>query len=118
MTELIQQLSSLKIELLAQKNQLPAATEDLESLEAGINELKSLFERGQVLHGELRKLQFHKDKNLKDEERQLLNTIGPEESAITISQLRQRTLDNQDVWEILEALYKKGHLEITLRRRD
>lgn len=117
-TNLLSQVRGLLTELVLQRTQLPAATEDLENLEARINEIKSLFERGQVLRGELRKLQFHKEENLKDEERQLLSTISPGESSITISQLRQRTSDNRDVWEILKALYKKGHLEITLRRRD
>ena len=117
-TELLNQFGSLKTELVSQTNHLPTAIEDLERLEARINELKSLFERGQGLRGELRKLQFHKDENLKDEERRLLDTIRPGESPITISQLRQRTPDNEGLWELLKALYKKGHLEITLHRRD
>jgi DNA repair exonuclease SbcCD ATPase subunit len=117
-TELLDQLSSLKTELVSRRNQLPATVENLENLEAQINELKSLFENGQSLRGELRKLQFHKDENLKDEERQLLNTISPGESAITISQLRQRVSNDGDVWKLLKTLHKKGHLEITLRRRD
>lgn len=117
-TELLNQFDSIKTELVSQTNQLPTDIEDLESLEVRINELKTLFERGQSLRGELRKLQFHKEENLKDEERRLLDTVRPGESPITISQLRQRTPDNEGVWELLKALYKKGHLEITLRRRD
>lgn len=117
-TDRLNQIGSLKTELVSQKKQLPTAIEDLRRLETRIDELKSLFERGQALRGELRKFQFHKNENLKDEERQLLDTVSPGESPITISQLRQRTSDNRDVWELLKALYKKGYLDITLRRRD
>ncbi len=109
----LNQIGSLKKQLY----QLPASLE-LESFELWINELKSIFGKGQELRRELIKLQFHKDENLKDEERRLLDTVRSEESPITISQLRQRTSDNRDVWELLKALYKKGHLEITLRQRD
>lgn len=117
-TELLSQTRGLQTELASQRTQLPTAIDDLENLESRIGELKSLFERGQAIHGELRKLQFHKNENLKGEEKQLLDTLHAGESAITISQLRQRLLDNREVWELLKALYKKGHLEITLRRRD
>lgn len=117
-TEFLSQISGLKIELVSQRNQLPATTKDIENLEFQINSLKSLFERGQTLGGELRKLQFHKNENLKDEERHLLSTLHAGESTITISQLRQRLSGNREVGGLLKNLYKKGHLEITLRRRD
>ncbi len=117
-TNLLNDLSGLKTELASQRSQLPVAIENLENLELRLSELKCLFDKGQALRGELRKLQFDKDENLKDEERELLNTISQGESVITLSQIRQHPSENQDTWKILKALYKKGYLEITLRRRD
>ncbi len=118
LTELLSKISHLKTELLFQRNLLPSVILDLEKLESLVNELKSLFERGQVFRDELRKIAFQKDEDLLDEERQLLSAISTEGSSITFSQLRQRLQGDRDVWEVLKALYKKGHLEITLRRRE
>jgi hypothetical protein len=117
-TEFLSQLTYLKTQLSLQREQLPSAIDNLTNLEERITQLKSIFERGQVLQGKLREINFKIDENLQEEERQLLNVISSENSAIALSQLRQSLRDNHEVWELLKALYKKGHLEITLRRRD
>ncbi|HEY9694177.1 MAG TPA: hypothetical protein V6D15_18390 [Oculatellaceae cyanobacterium] len=117
-TEILNQIDNLKTEFSYFQNQLPSTIDNIESLEAQIAELKSLCDRGQDFRGHLRKLQFQKDENISDEEKNLLNTINIGENVIAISQLRQRLSDNRDVWELLKTLYKKGHLEITVKRRD
>ncbi|HAJ62306.1 MAG TPA: hypothetical protein DCP31_26215 [Cyanobacteria bacterium UBA8543] len=70
------------------------------------------------LREELRKIQIQKDENIQEEEIQLLSVISTVGNGFTISQICQNLPDNQDVWELLKALYKKGYLEITLRHRD
>jgi hypothetical protein len=118
MTEFLSQLTDLKTQLSLQREQLPSAIDSLANLEEQINELKSIFERGQVLQNKLKEIHFKRDESLLEEERQLLNAISSDNSAIAISQLRQNLPHNQEVWELLKTLYKKGHLEIMLRRRD
>lgn len=117
-TELLNQISKFKTELVSRRDQLTAVAEDLETLEIRINELKIIVEKGQTLREELSKLQFRRDENIVEEEIQILRAISTVENDLTISQLCQRLSDNHDVWELLKALYKKGHLEITLRHRD
>jgi len=114
----LSQLTDLKTQLSLQREQLPSAIDSLANLEEQINELKSIFERGQVLQNKLKEIHFKRDESLLEEERQLLNAISSDNSAIAISQLRQNLPHNQEVWELLKTLYKKGHLEIMLRRRD
>ena len=118
-TEFLIQINHFKTQLSLQIEQLPSANiESLVNLEERINELKSIFESGQVIQNKLKEIHFKRDENLREQEIQLLNAISPENSGLTISQLRQSLPDNEEVWELLKALYKKGHLEITLRRRD
>jgi predicted nucleic acid-binding Zn-ribbon protein len=118
MTEFLSQLTDLKTQLSLQREQLPSASDNLTNLEERITQLKSIFEHGQVLQDKLKEIHFKRDESLLEEERQLLNAISPDNSAIAISQLRQNLPHNQEVWELLKTLYKKGHLEIMLRRRD
>jgi hypothetical protein len=117
-TEFLSQLTDLKTQLSLQREKLPSALDNLTNLEEHIKELKSIFERGQVLQDKLKEIHFKRDENLQEEERQLLNAISPDNSAIALSQLPQNLPHNQEVWELLKTLYKKGHLEIMLRRRD
>ncbi|MEG4985774.1 hypothetical protein QUB08_08395 [Microcoleus sp. BR0-C5] len=117
-TEFLSQLTDLKTQLSLQREKLPSALDNLTNLEEHIKELKSIFERGQVLQDKLKEIHFKRDENLQEEERQLLNAISSDNSAIAISQLPQNLPHNQEVWELLKTLYKKGHLEIMLRRRD
>jgi hypothetical protein len=125
-TEFLSQLTDLKTQLSLQRDQLPSALasalrsniDSLANLEEQINELKSIFERGQVLQDKLKEINFKRDESLLEQERQLLNVISSDNGAIAISQLRQNLPHNQEVWELLKTLYKKGHLEIMLRRRD
>jgi hypothetical protein len=125
-TEFLSQLTDLKRQLSLQRDQLPSTIasalrsniDSLPNLEEQINELKSIFERSQVLQDKLKEINFKRDESLLEQERQLLNVISSENSAIAISQLRQNLPHNQEVWELLKTLYKKGHLEIMLRRRD
>ena len=116
-TDFWHQVSNFKTQLLAKKDLCKEALADFKNLEAQINELKSIFERGIELREETRRLQARKDENLLEEERQFLSIINTVESDLTISQAYQ-SLPDKDVWEILKALYKKGYLEITLRQRD
>jgi hypothetical protein len=117
MTEFLSQLTDLKTQLSLQREQLPSAIDNLTNLEERITQLKSIFERGQVLQDKLKEIHFKRDESLLEEERQLLDAISSDNSAIAISQLRQNWPHNQEVWELLKTLYKKGHLEIMLRRR-
>jgi helix-turn-helix protein len=118
MTEFLSQLTDLKTQLSLQREQLRSAIDNLTNLEERITQLKSIFECGQVLQDKLKEIHFKRDESLLEEERQLLNAISSDNSAIAISQLRQNLPNNQEVWELLKTLYKKGHLEIMLRRRD
>lgn len=116
---LVSEIRVIKEDLVSQINKLSAVINNLEKLEAWMIELKSLFQRGTDLHEKFIQLEFHKDENLKDEEKQILNAISQiGESTISISQIRQHTNENQDLWEILKNLYIKGHLEIRLCQRD
>jgi helix-turn-helix protein len=117
MTEFLSQLTDLKTQLSLQREQLPSASDNLTNLEERITQLKSIFEHGQVLQDKLKEIHFKRDESLLEEERQLLNAISPDNSAIALSQIRQSLPNNQEVWELLKTLYKKGHLEIMLRRR-
>lgn len=124
-TELLNQVSNLKTQLLSKidlcKEAMPIADyahADLENLEAQVNELKSICEKFLEFRDESRKIQSQKDENLLEKERQLLSAISTVENGLTISQFCQRLPDNQDVWKLLKTLYKKGYLEITLHQRD
>jgi hypothetical protein len=117
-TEFLTQLTDLKTQLSLQREQLSSAIDNLTNLEERITQLKSIFERGQVLQDKLKEIHFKRDEDLLEEERQLLNAISSDKSAIAISQLRQNLPHNQEVWEVLKTLYKKGQLEIMVRRRD
>ncbi|HAA29863.1 MAG TPA: hypothetical protein DCE56_21910 [Cyanobacteria bacterium UBA8553] len=117
-TELLNQVSDLKTQLLSQRDLCKEAIADLENLKTQVNELKSIFDESLGLREELRKIQIQKDENIQEEEIQLLSVISTVGNGFTISQICQNLPDNQDVWELLKALYKKGYLEITLRHRD
>ncbi|MHC5822825.1 MAG: hypothetical protein ACYT04_45075, partial [Nostoc sp.] len=117
-TELLNQVSNLKKQLLSKIDLCKEALTDFENLEAQVNEIKSIFDKCLGLREELSKIQLPKDKNVLEEERQFLNVISTVETGLTISQVCQSLPDNQDVWELLKTLHKKGYLEITLRQRD
>ncbi|MEH1768407.1 hypothetical protein [Nostoc sp.] len=117
-TDILNQVSNFKTQLLSKIDLCKEALTDFENLEAQVNEIKSIFDKCLGLREELSKIQLPKDENILEEERQFLNVIGTVETGLTINQVCQSLPDNQDVWELLKTLHKKGYLEITLRQRD
>lgn len=117
-TEFLSQINELKTRFSLEIEKFQCALDDLTKLEERMDELKSIFENGRFLQETLAEIQVKKDEDIQEQERQLLNAIGTEKKAIALSQLRQNLPENQEVWELLRGLYKKGHLEITLRRRE
>lgn len=117
-TEFLSQINELKTRFSLEIENFPCALDDFTKLEERIDELKSIFESGRLLQERLAEIQVKKDENIQEQERQILNAIGTEKKAIALSQLRQSLPDDQDVWKLLKSLYKKGHLEITLRHRE
>ncbi|MEO1373221.1 MAG: hypothetical protein AAFW70_02610, partial [Cyanobacteria bacterium J06635_10] len=116
---LVHETRSIQSGLLSQINELPSVINNLEKLEEWIIELKSLLQKGTKLYEKFMQLEFYKDTNLKDEEKEILNAINSGgESTISISNIRQHTNENQDLWEVLKILYRKGHLEIKLYQRE
>jgi len=117
-TDLLNQIEALQAELNTENQALPVAVLNLDELEQRIGKLLELQQGGAGIRKELSKLQFQKGE-LTNEERTVLETLHPGESSVTISQLRQRVSSTKDVlWTKLKNLYKKGHIEIILRRRD
>jgi len=117
-THFLDQVSNLKTQLVSKRDLFASVFEELSNLEIQINELKTIFDQGLELRKELIKIQNQKDENLLEEEKQFLSVINTGESGLTISKVCQILPDNQDIWEILKNLYKKGYLEITLNQRD
>ncbi|BBD64534.1 hypothetical protein NIES4072_18040 [Nostoc commune NIES-4072] len=117
-TELLNQVSNFKTQLLSKRDLLLSAIADLKNLESQINEIKFIFEKCVGFREELRKIMSQKHENLLEEEKKLLSIITTVESGFTISQIFQTFQDTQDVWKILKNLYEKGRLEIILRQRD
>ncbi|MCC5637618.1 hypothetical protein LC593_17585 [Nostoc sp. CHAB 5844] len=118
MTGLLNKVSNFKIELLSKIELCKEVILDLKNLEIQVNELKFIFDKGLEFREELKRIHNQKDENIIEEERQLLSVISTVKSGLTISQVCQRLPDNQDVWDLLKTLYKKGYLEIMLRHRD
>ncbi|MDX2239253.1 MAG: hypothetical protein NW224_01105 [Leptolyngbyaceae cyanobacterium bins.302] len=117
-TDLLNQIEALQAELNTENQALPVAVLNLDELEQRISKLIELQQDGAGIRKELNKLQFQKGE-LTNEEKTVLETLRPGESSVTISQLRQRVSSTKDVlWTKLKNLYKKGHIEIILRRRD
>jgi hypothetical protein len=120
-TEQLKQIGTLQAELDAEKQALPIAVNDpggLDELEQRISKLLELQEQAASTRKEWSKLQFQKGE-LTSDEKTVLETLRPGETSVTISQLRQRVSSTKDIlWDKLKKLYKKGHIEIILRRRD
>jgi len=117
-TEFLSQIKELKTRFLLEIENFQCALDDLTQLEKRIDELKYIFENGRFLQEILAEIQVKKDENIQEQEREILNTIGTQKKAIALSQLRQSLPGDRDVWELLKSLYRTGHLEIMLRRRD
>lgn len=117
-TEFLSQINKLKTQFSLEIEHLRCTLDDLAKLEERINEIKSIFESGRFLQERLAEVQVKKDENIQEQERQILNVIGTEKKLIALSKLRQSLPDDRDIWELLKILYKKGHLEITLRHRE
>lgn len=113
----LQQIETLQAELNAENQALPTAVNGLDKLEERIGRLLELQEQGARIRKAFNKLQFQKGE-LNNDEKAVLETLRAGESS-TISQLRQKVSSSKDnLWERLKKLYKKGHIEIILRRRD
>lgn len=113
LTELLQSMESLQTELNSEKALIHSSLSDLENFEKRVDRLKELQERGIKNRSDVRRLEREKGE-LNNEEKKVLNQIA--DSAITISQLCQRLPNNEDLWKLLQALHKKGHIEITFQR--
>ncbi|MEP0921207.1 hypothetical protein [Leptolyngbya sp. ST-U4] len=113
----LRQIEDLQAELDNERQSLPVVVSRLDELEEQISKLLELHEQGANIRKELNKLQFQKE-NLENDEKVVLETLRPGESS-TISQVRQKvSYTKTTFWEKLKKLYKKGHIEIILRRRD
>jgi hypothetical protein len=116
--DLLSQVSRLKRSLDERVKELSKLIEAGGAGEEQITQLKAIAEVEQNLQAEWVTLEFDKDENLQAEERQLLEAIDALGDDVSIAKLRQQISEDETLWKQLKLLYQKGHLEITLHRRN
>lgn len=116
--DLLSQVSRLKRSLDERVKELYELIEAGGVGEEQIRQLQAIAEVEKNLQAEWGKLEFDKDENLQAEERQLLEAIDSLGDEVSIGKLRQQISADEKLWKQLKFLYQKGHLEITLHRRN
>jgi|GEM_PF-895536 len=116
--DLLSQVSGLKCSLDERAKELYELIEAGGVGEEQIRQLQAIAEAEKDLQAEWGKLEFDKDENLQAEERQLLEAIDSLGDEVSIGKLRQQISADEKLWKQLKFLYQKGHLEITLHRRN
>ncbi|MEQ8462408.1 hypothetical protein [Coleofasciculus sp. E1-EBD-02] len=116
--DLLSQVSRFKRSLDEQSQELFELIEAGGAGEEPIRQLQAIAEVEKNLQAEWVTLEFDKDENLQAEERQLLEAIDSLGDEVSIAKLRQQISEDKELWKQLKLLYQKGHLEITLHRRN
>ncbi|MBD2580166.1 hypothetical protein [Oscillatoria sp. FACHB-1406] len=117
-TKLLAKVSQARTKLRESREELPLLIEDMLALEDRIEQISAITEESQKLQAEFVKLEERKDENLTDEEQEILAKLVSTERSVSISQLRQLVSGSDEIWEKVKDLYRKGHLNIMVKRRD
>ncbi|NEP57252.1 MAG: hypothetical protein F6K31_09540 [Symploca sp. SIO2G7] len=117
-TQLLAQVSCSQTQLKESKEKLSSLIEDLAGLEEQVEKVSAIAQEGEKLQVESIRLQESKDENLTSEEKQLLEKIGSAANRVSLSQLRQLASESDKIWEQIKTLYRKGHLDIIVNRRE
>ncbi|MGB3188122.1 MAG: hypothetical protein WBB43_01680 [Limnoraphis sp.] len=116
--QLLEQVNQAKTQLRESTEKLPGLIEDVSALEEEIANVRAIASEGEKLQVESIQLADHKDENLGSVEKQLLDRITSLGDKISISQLCQFTSGSDRMWEQVRTLYRKGYLDITVKRRE